>query len=190
MIKKSVNAFLLMVSTFILILCFIGLQSYHVEGIKFEPVPFDNIPIARISSDNDEYNLGADFSIDFGSETVINNNILAKYAENMEFGKGYNNTLSLELICDDNDECGTVLAPDDVKLYLVDIDITDNQIAENTIPTLDLVTNDCDDQPIEYCAKIDFSLHSNILVKEYKIVIDISFDEARWIFINPITILE
>ena len=42
---------------------FISLQSMQVNAAEFDPVPFDRISVARVSSDNGEYNLTADFSI-------------------------------------------------------------------------------------------------------------------------------
>ena len=103
--------------------------------------------------------------------------------------KGDNGS-SLKLECDSNDECGTGLAPRDVKIYLVDNDITDKQIADNSIPTLEVGYNDCGSQSIEVCANFNFYIPNNTLFQNYKIVVDMSFDEAEWIFINPVKILK
>jgi hypothetical protein len=53
---------------------------------------------------------------------------------------------------------------------------------------LELADNDCGTHSIEDCANFDFSIPSNILLQDYKIVVDMSFDEAGWLFINPVKI--
>lgn len=187
MINMSLNILL-----FILVGLFLNLnpiisKSVHIDAVKFDATPFNNIPIAVINSENSTYNLEADFSIDYGDEkNVTSNNQSAKYIENMEFISG--NGSSLMLQCDSNDVCGTSLAPTSVKIYLVDSDIEDIQIANKSIPILELADNDCGTQSIEDCANSDFSIPSEILLQDYKIVIDMSFDEAEWLFINPVKI--
>lgn len=186
--KKSIDSLVFIMSTLSFILTLISLQSIQVDGVKFNPVPFDNIPIARINSSSGDHKIGADFSIDFGDETVIKKDNGTKHVNNMQLDKD-DDRISLELVCDSNDECGTNLAPEKTKIYLVDGQIKDEQIAENSIPTLKLVDNDCGTQSIKDCANLDFSIPPDILSQNYKIVVDITFDEAEWIFINPVQIL-
>lgn len=50
----------------------------------------------------------------------------------------------------------------------------------------------CDDSlspPIQDCANFDFDIPEDVLTKKYKIVVDMVYDEAEWIFINPVRIL-
>ncbi len=187
MINKPLNILLFILVGLFLNLNPIMLKSIHVDAVKFTPIPFNNIPIGVINSENSTYKLEADYSIDYGDEPVIENNQSAKYIKNMELHISGNGS-SLELHCDSNDVCGTSLAPTSVKIYLVDSDIEDNQIANKSIPILELADNDCGTQSIEDCANFDFSIPSNILLQDYKIVVDMSFDEAEWLFINPVKI--
>ena len=173
--------------TSLLILNPIILQSIRIDAIKFDPVGFDKIPKALIKSNSAEYKFGADYSIDFGDETVIINDTSAENAKNMTLFT--NATHSLKIECDGNDICGTNLAPNMVNIYLVDSAIQDKQIMENSIPILELEGNDCGTKPIEVCANFNFSIPDDILIQDYKIVVDMSFDEAQWIFINPVKIL-
>ncbi|HEY7228246.1 MAG TPA: hypothetical protein VH481_08985 [Nitrososphaeraceae archaeon] len=177
----------------LLIINLFGYQLIGINGIKFQPVPFNKVPLSKINSSNGNYKIGADFSIDFGDETVIEKNNDTIHANDMTLHKN-DSALSLELICDSNDLCGTTLAPTGVKIYLVDREIRDEQIANNSIAnnsirTLELADNDCGTQSIKDCANFKFSIPSNILVQNYSIVLDMSFDEAKWIFINPVSIL-
>jgi hypothetical protein len=188
MVKRSLNNLMFVMGTLSLLLGLIGFQLIQVEAVKFDPIPFDRLPIARINSSNGDYKLGADFSIDFGDETVIKKDNDAKSAKSMKFNK--DSTSSLELDCDSNDVCGTSLAPIDVRVYLVDRDIRYKQIVENSVPTLELGNNDCGLQSIEDCANFDFYIPYDILVQEYNIVVNMSFDEAEWLFINPVKILK
>ena len=55
---------------------------------------------------------------------------------------------------------------------------------------MELAYNDCGTKSIKDCANIKFSIPSNILLQNYSIVLDMSFDEAKWIYINPVIILE
>lgn len=48
--------------------------------------------------------------------------------------------------------------------------------------------NDCGPQTIEDCATFDFDIPEDILTKIYKMAVDMVFDEAEWIFINPVRI--
>lgn len=189
MTNKPLNILLFILVGLFLNLNPIILKSIHVDAVKFTPIPFDNIPIAVINSENSEYKLEADFSIDYGDEPVINEDQSAKYIKNMELHKSDNGS-SLELQCDSNDVCGTSLAPTSVKIYLVDSDIKDNHIANKSIPMLELVDNDCGTQSIENCANFDFFVPDNILLQNYKIVVDMLFDEAEWLFINPVKIIQ
>jgi hypothetical protein len=85
------NGYILLLSTILfLTINFITSQLIHVDAAKFATVPFDNIPIAKISTDNREYRLGPDFSIDFGDETVIQKNFDAKSVKNMTLDKKVN----------------------------------------------------------------------------------------------------
>jgi hypothetical protein len=124
--------------------------------------------------------------MDFGDETVIKKDNGSKYANNMQFDK--DDRISLKLVCDSNDQCGKNLAPERTKIYLVDEQFNDDQVAKNSIPILLLVANDCDTQSVDDCANLSFSIPPDILFQNYKIVVDITFDEAEWIFINPVRI--
>jgi hypothetical protein len=172
-----------------LVLSLIVFQYSEANGVKFDPVPFDNIPIAKINSNNGEYKVGVDFSTDFGDEPVIKKNNHSSPAKNMVLNVD-DNGISLELECDSNDICGTSLAPQYVKIYLVNSDISYEQIVNNSIPNMELAYNDCGTQSIKNCANIDFSIPSNVTGQNYSIVLDMSFDEAQWIFINPVKILK
>jgi hypothetical protein len=188
MTNEPLNILLFIIVALFLILNHTIFKSTYVNAIKFAPVPFDNIPIAVINSNNTKYKLGADFSIDYGDETVIKRDYDAKSNNNMMLHTSDNGS-SLELECDSNDECGTSLAPTSVKIYLVDSDIKDNQIIQNSVPILELEDKDCATQTIEVCGNFDFSVPADTLLQNYKIVVDLSFDEAEWLFINPVKIL-
>jgi hypothetical protein len=164
------------------------LQSIQVGGVKFDPVPFDRIPVAKINLNNNEYKIGADFSIDFGDEPVIKRANDSNLAKNMTLNK-QDTGLSLELECDSNDICGTSLAPSYVTIYLVNSSIIYDQIVNDSVSNLELGYNDCGIESIKNCANFDFSIPSNVPVQNYSIVLDMSFDEAQWIFINPVNIL-
>ena len=156
---------------------------------QFNPVPFNEIPLVVINHTNGQYKFGADFSLDFGGLPVIDHNISATTVPNMRLDKDDTN-LALELQCDPNDRCGTSLAPDNVRIYLTSISISDTNIAQNSIPTLELGSNDCGNLSIEDCANFEFFIPGNIILQDYKIVIEMSFDEAEWIFINPVEIVD
>lgn len=167
----------------------ITLYSYNnAYATTFEPVPFNKIPLAIINSEDDNYEFSADYSLDFGGETQIEHDDDAELAGNMKLDKDDDN-LSLEVQCDSNDICDDSLAPQDVTVYLVDRGTRDGHIARNSVPVLELEKNDCGSQSIEDCADFDFEIPDDILIKKYKIVVDMSFDEAEWIFINPVRIL-
>jgi len=157
----------------------------NVDAIKFDPVPFDKIPFSNIMSGNQTFQLGADYSIDYGDEIVIIEDKNAKYISNMELK---NDTLSLELQCDQDDRCGTNLAPEMVRVYLVDASVENEHVVNNAVPKLELAEVDCAVMSIENCAKTVFFIPENLLFHNYKLVIDMSFDEAKWIFINPVKI--
>ena len=156
---------------------------------QFNPVPFNEIPLVVVNYTYGQYKFGADFSIDFGGLPVIEQDISATSVPNMRLDKGDTN-LYLELQCDSNDICDTSLAPESVSIYLVDDVIQDIHIAENSIPTIQLGSNNCDSLSIEDCANFDFSIPGNIILGNYKIVVEMSFDEAEWIFINPLEIVD
>ena len=156
---------------------------------KFNPVPFNEIALVVINSTYGQYKFGADFSLDFGDETVIEQDFSATSVPNMRLDKD-DITLSLQLQCDSNDICDTSLAPQTVSIYLVDDVIQDIQIANNSFPILELGNNDCGILSIEECANLAFSMPNNIILGNYKIVVKMSFDEAEWIFINSIEILD
>ena len=156
---------------------------------QFNPVPFSEIPLVVVNYTYGQYKFGADFSIDFGGLPVIEQDISATSVPTMRLDKGDTN-LYLELQCDSNDICDTSLAPESVSIYLVDDDIQDIHIAENSIPTIQLGSNNCGSLSIEDCANFEFSIHGNIILGNYKIVIEMSFDEAQWIFINPLEIVD
>ena len=156
---------------------------------QFNPVPFNEIPLVVVNYTYGQYKFGADFSLDFGGLPVIEHDISATSVPNMRLDKDDTN-LHLELQCDSNDICDTSLAPESVSIYLVDDTIQDIHIAENSIPTIQLGSNNCGNLSIEDCANFDFSIPGNIILGNYKIVVEMSFDEAEWIFINPVEIVD
>ena len=165
-------------------------QSNTIAGQnQFSPVTFNEIPLVVINYTYGQYKFGADFSLDFGDLSVIEHDISATAVPNMRLDKDDTN-ISLELQCDNNDICDTSLAPESVSIYLVDDAIQDIHIAENSIPTIQLGSNSCGSLTIEDCANFDFSIPGNIILGDYKIVVEMSFDEAKWIFINPIEIVD
>jgi hypothetical protein len=161
--------------------------SSNAYAVRFEPVPFNNIPSAIIKSQDKDYEFTADYSVDFGGETRIEHDDDAELASNMKLDK--DDGLSLEVECNSNDICDDSLSPQDVHVYLVDRDNQDGHIAKNSIPVLDLGKNDCGSQSIQDCANFDFDIPEDVLTKKYKIVVDMVYDEAEWIFINPVRIL-
>jgi len=189
MIRKIANTSISIAALLFLIINLFGLHLLQVNGIKFEPVPFNKVPVAMINSSNGNYNIGADFSIDYGDETAMKKANDPIYAKDMKLDKE-DTGLSLGLDCDSNDVCGTTLAPSHVKIYLVESAIRDEQIVNNTTPIVELADNDCGPKSIKDCANFKFSIPSNILIQNYSIVLDMSFDEARWIYINPVMILK
>ncbi|HEY6657507.1 MAG TPA: hypothetical protein VIZ62_03170 [Nitrososphaeraceae archaeon] len=156
---------------------------------QFNPVPFNEIPLVVVNYTYGQYKFGADFSLDFGDLPVIEQDSSATSVPNMRLDKDDTN-LHLELQCDSNDICDTSLAPESVSVYLVDGTIQDIHIAENSIPTIHLGSNNCDSLSIEDCANFDFSIPGNIILGNYKIIVEMSFDEAEWIFINPVEIVD
>jgi hypothetical protein len=156
---------------------------------QFNPVPFNEIPLVVVNYTYGQYKFGADFSLDFGDLPVIEQDISATSVPNMRLDKDDTN-LHLELQCDSNDICDISLAPESVRIYLVNDAIQDIHIAENSIPTLQLGSNNCGSLSIEDCANFDFSIPGNIILDNYKIVVEMSFDEAEWIFINPVEIVD
>jgi hypothetical protein len=160
----------------------------NANAAPFEAVPFNNIPSAIINSEGNDYEFTADYSLDFGGETRIEHDDDAVLASNMKLDKD-DYSLSFEVKCDSNDICDDSLSPQDVRVYLIDRGIQDGHIARNSIPVLELEKNDCGSQSIEDCADFDFDIPADILTKKYKIVVDMVFDEAEWIFINPVRIL-
>ena len=156
---------------------------------QFNPVPFNEIPLVVINHTNGQYKFGADFSVDFGGLPVINQDSSATTVPNMQIDKDDTN-LVLELQCDPNDRCGTSFAPDNVRLYLTSSSVSDINIVQNSIPILELGSKDCGNLSIEDCANFEFSIPGNIILQDYKTVVDISFDEAEWIFINPVEIVD
>ena len=153
----------------------------------FEPVAFNKIPSAIIDSEDDKYEFTADYSLDFGGQTKIKHDDNALLASNMKLDKD-DNTLSLKVKCDSSDICDDSLSPTDITVYLVDRGYKDGQIARNSIPQIELQKNDCGSHTLEACANFDFDIPHDILIKKYKIVVDMVFDEVEWIFINPVRI--
>lgn len=189
MIKKISNNLISIAVLLFLIINLFGLHLIQVSAIRFDPIPFNKMPLAMINSTNSKYKIGADYSIDYGDETVIKKASDPIYSKDMKLNKN-DSGLSLGLVCDSNDVCGTTLAPTNVKIYLVERDIRDEQIVNYSIPIVELANNDCGTKSIKDCANFKFSIPSNILVQNYSIVIDMSFDEAKWIYINPVMILQ
>ena len=155
---------------------------------KFISKTLNEIPYVVINSTYGQYKFGADFSLDYGDETVIEQDINAMFVPNMQLDKDDIN-LYLELQCDGKYYCGTGLGPESISIYLIDNYIQDIQVTEKTFPVLKLESKGCGIQSIEDCANFDFSIPPNIILNNYKIEIMISFDEAKWIFINPIEIV-
>jgi hypothetical protein len=183
-----------MKSIFHIVLLAVAVASIITTGIfehvvyAFEPVPFNKIPSAIINTKDDKYEFTADYSLDFGGETQIKHDDHAQLASNMKLDKD-DDSLSVEVKCDSNDICDDSLSPEHVSVYLVDRGTRDGNIARNSIPLLELKKNDCGSQSLEDCAHFDFDIPEDILTKKYKIVVDMVFDEAEWIFINPVRIL-
>lgn len=159
----------------------------NMYAAAFEPVAFNKIASAIIDSKDDKYEFTADYSLDFGGQTKIKHDDHALRASNMKLDKD-DNTLSLKVKCDSNDICDDSLSPTDITVYLVDRGYKDGQIARNSIPQIELQKNDCGSHTLEGCAHFDFDIPHDILIKKYKIVVDMVFDEAEWIFINPVSI--
>jgi hypothetical protein len=178
---------LLFSSIVVLTFNFLILQLVHVDAIEFPAVPFQNIPMAKIHTDSGEYILDADFSIDYGDETVVEKNFDAKSVKSMTLEKKING-LSLELECDSNDNCGASLGPLLTRIYLVNSTERDSVIANNNTTALEIKSNDCGNLSTQDCADFNFTIPNDIEPQNYKFVIDVSFDEAKWIFINPIKI--
>lgn len=186
MITNACNV-ILFSSIVVLTFNFFILQLIHVDAIKFPAVPFENIPKAKILTNSGEYILDADFSIDYGDETVIEKNFAAESVKSMTLDKKING-LSLELECDSNDNCGASLGPLLTRIYLVNSTEQDNVVANNNITALEIKSNDCGNLSTQDCANFNFTIPIDIEPQNYKFVIDVSFDEAKWIFINPIKI--
>lgn len=180
--------FLLLSIVSVLAAYIIALQLIQTDAVIFGAVPFDNIPMAKIITDGRQYILGVDFSVDLGDETQVQKNIDARSAKNMLLDSVVNGS-SLQLECDSNDQCGTSLGPLLTKLYLVSGDAQDDEIA-NSLPVVEIKSNKCGALSIRECANFNFTIPDNALSENYKIAIDVSFDEARWIFVNPVKILK
>jgi hypothetical protein len=56
-------------------------------------------------------------------------------------------------------------------------------------PAIRITKNDCGSQSLEDCAHFNFHIPDDILTKKYKLVVDMVFDEAEWMFINPVRIM-
>jgi hypothetical protein len=177
----------LMALTLVIVLITFFMISYSPNAAAFEPVAFNKIPSVIINSEDDEYEFTADFSLDFGAATEVKHDDDAELASNMKLDKD-DDTLSIEVECDGNDICDDSLSPEDVSIYLVDRGTRDGHIARNSVPLLELKKNDCGSQSLEDCADFDFDILEDILTKKYKIVVDMAFDEAQWIYINPVRI--
>ena len=158
-----------------------------MHAAAFEPVAFNKIPSAIIDSEDDKYEFTADYSLDFGGQTKIKHDDNALLASNMKLDRD-DNSLSLKVKCNSNDICDDSLSPTDITVYLVDRGYKDGQIAMNSIPQIELQKNDCGYQSLEDCGHFNFGIPHDILFKKYKIVVDMVFDEAEWIFINPVSI--
>jgi len=172
---------------FILTINTLPMQFGRIYAIQFAAVPFDNIPIAKIITDGGEYKLDPSFSIDYGDETVMEKNLHAISVEDMILNKKINGS-SLQLECDSNDNCGTNLAPMLTKIYLVSDSETEDVIANNNVTALEIKSNDCANLTTQDCANFSFTVPKDIAPQSYKLVVEISFDEAKWLFINPVQI--
>jgi hypothetical protein len=172
---------------FILTTNALTVQFGRVYAIQFPAVPFDNIPIAKIITERGEYKLAPSFSIDYGDETVTEKNVKARSVENMVLDKKINGS-SLELECDSNDNCGSNLAPMFTKIYLVSDSETEDIIANNNITAIDILSKQCGNLATEDCANFSFTVPNDVAPRNYKLVVEISFDEAKWLFINSVQI--
>jgi hypothetical protein len=164
----------------------IAIFTSNDSAYAFDPVPFDEIPSVIINSEDDDYEFGADYSLDFGDETQIIHDDDADLASNMRLDED-DDSLSLEVECDGNDECDASLSPENIIIYLVDRDLSDGHIPEDSYPLLQLGSNDCG-STVEDCADFDFDIPGDIVNQRYKIVVKMDFDEAEWFFINPVRI--
>jgi hypothetical protein len=172
---------------FILTTNTLTMQFGRVYAIQFPAVPFDTIPIAKIITDRGEYRLAPSFSIDYGDETVTEKNVKAKSVDNMVLDKKINSS-SLELECDSNDNCGSNLAPMFTKIYLVNDSETEDIIANNNITAIDIISKECGNLTTQDCANFSFTVPNDVAPRNYKLVVEISFDEAKWLFINSVQI--
>ena len=188
MSRDAINIMFIVVGElFILNLFF--LESSQIGAVKFDPIPFDKIPVAKINSNNGEYKIRAHFSIDYGDEPVVKSSNDSNMAKNMILNK-HDKGLSLQLDCDINDICGTSLAPSYVTIYLVNSNVSSGQIVNSSVVNVELGYNDCGIGSIKNCANFDFSIPGNVTEQNYNLVLDMSFDEAQWLFINPVKILD
>ncbi|HEY7777809.1 MAG TPA: hypothetical protein VIA09_04640, partial [Nitrososphaeraceae archaeon] len=146
----------------------ITMFTYNNEAYGFDPVPFDEIPLVIINSD-DDYEFGADYSLDFGDETQIIHDDDAELASNMKLDED-DDRLSLEVECDGNDECDASLSPEQVTVYLVDRALSDGHIPLDSYPLLELESNECG-STVEDCADFDFDIPGDIVNQRYKIVV-------------------
>jgi hypothetical protein len=60
----------------------------------------------------------------------------------------------------------------------------------NSIPVVEIKSNKCGTLSVRECANFNFAIPDSTPPEIYKIPVDISFDEARWIYINPVRILK
>ena len=74
------------------------------------------------------------------------------------------------------------------KIYLVRDSETEDVIANNNITALDIISNDCGNLTTQDCANFSFTVPADIAPQSYKLVVEISFDEAKWLFINSVQI--
>jgi hypothetical protein len=188
-VKTGTISSILIIVGILYVLNPVFLQLISVDAVKFYPVPFNKIPIAIINSNNVEYKIGSDFSVDYGDEPVIKRSNDSVQVNNMTLHK-QDGDLSLKLECDSNDICGTSLAPSYITIYLVNSSISDEQIVDGSVPNMELGYNDCGTGTIKKCANFDFSIPTNVTAQNYSIVLDMYFDEAQWMFINPVSILD
>ena len=160
------------------------INDVRIVETLFFPVSFDNIPSATLNSHNSKFEFGADFSLDFGDKTQIIHNDGAKSANNMILNLK-DDDLSLELNCDNDDFCGIGKAPENTNMYLSDISAQDEQIAKGQSNLIILEKHKCEtNESIKDCANFGFSLPTDLEFKEYKIVVELDFDEAEWWYIN------
>jgi len=56
------------------------------------------------------------------------------------------------------------------------------------VTALEIKSNDCANLTTQDCANFSFTVPNDVAPRNYKLVVEISFDEAKWLFINSVQI--